>query len=563
MPSHVQAADQYAADVLSERIPAGRWVRLACERYIADRARCDASPRPFGWLYAFDSAKAEKVSTFIEYLPHTKGRWAAAGERLRLEPWQSFILVNVFGFVRLSDQSRRFRDAMIVVPRKNGKSLLSAGVGLFMLLADGEHGAEVYSGATSEKQAWEVFRPARLMALGTPALLSHYQVEVSASNIHRLSNSSRFEPLIGKPGDGASPSCAIIDEFHEHADSAQFDTMLTGQGARVQPLMWVITTAGDNIEGPCYDRVLTSRHILEGVHSDDEKFYIEYSIDVHDDWTSELAIRKANPNVNVSVSLEFLQARQREAIANAREQGRFKVKHLCQWVQSRNAAFNMAKWRACYDPNLMIEDFAGRMAWIAMDLASESDLAAIEVLTPDGEGYARFGRCYAPEATVELPENARYRAWAEEGHLIVTYGAMIDFARIEADIVEIVANFSNAELAFDPYQATYLVTRLMDHHGIDCVKYPQNVMTMSPAMKRLDALILDGKIRHACDDRHPMTWQMSNVVSRVDAKDNWYPRKERRERKIDSPVALIMAIGRCMTADESPYADGRGLFFLE
>ena len=214
-------------------------------------------------------------------------------------------------------------------------------------------------------------------------------------------------------------------------------------------------------------------------------------------------------------------------------------------------------------PGLRIEDFAGNKAWLATDLASESHLAAVEVLVRDGDGFARFGRCYAPEATVELPENAHYRAWAEEGRLTVTDGGMIDFARIEADILEFAAMFRNAELAYDPYQATYLVTRLMEQ-GIDCIKFPQNVATMSAPMKRLDALIISGKLRHGCDERHPMTWMMSNVVSRVDAKENWYPRKERRERKIDGPVALIIALGRAMADDDGGfiYGDGRGLFVV-
>lgn len=557
MAGHVKAADKYALDVREGRIPACRWVVSACLRYENDRGR-EGDP---GWPYTFDAAKAGSICAFIEYLPHTKGKWAADGKRLKLSAWQSFIYVNVFGFLRVSDRLRRFRDAMVVVPRKNGKSLMSAGTGLYMLTEDGEHGAEVYAGATTEKQAWEVFRPAKQMAQGTPALLDHYGVEVNASNIHRLGNGSRFEPLIGKPGDGASPSCAIIDEYHEHADSAQFDTMLTGMGARDQPLMWVITTAGDNISGPCYDKLLTGRQILDGTMQDEEKFFIEYTIDADDDWTAEDAIRKANPNLDVSVSLEFLLARQREAVNNAREQGRFKTKHLDLWVQSRNAYFNMQKWASCRKPGLKMEDFAGRRAWIGLDLASEIDLAAVEVIIEDGDGFVRFGHHYAPEDTVEDPKNKHYQGWMAAGRLTVTDGAMIDFERIEEDIVRIAALFRNAEVAFDQFQATFLVTRLMAR-SIECVKYPQQVATMSPAMKRLDALITDGKLRHDCDERDPMTWMMSNVVARVDAKDNVYPRKERPENKIDGPVALMMAVGRAISAEESPYADGRSLLFV-
>jgi phage terminase large subunit-like protein len=554
---HVDAAGKYAADVREGAIPACRRVIAACLRYEQDRARETEAD----WPYRFDAKAAEKVCAFIEYLPHTKGKWAAERKRLILSPWQSFIYVNVFGFLRKSDGLRRFRDALCVVPRKNGKSLMSAGTGLYMLTADNEHGAEVYAGATTEKQAWEVFRPAKQMAQGTPALLDHYGVDVNASNIHILGNGSRFEPLIGKPGDGASPSCAIIDEYHEHADSAQFDTMLTGMGARDQPLMWVITTAGDNVAGPCYDKLLTGRAILDGTMKDEEKFFIEYTID-DDDWTSETAIRKANPNLDVSVSLEFLLARQREAVNNTREQGRFKTKHLDLWVQSRNAYFNMQKWASCRNPGLRMEDFAGRRAWLGLDLASEIDIAALEVVIEDGDGFVRFGRSYAPEDTVEDPKNKHYQGWMGDGRLTVTEGAMIDFERIEEDIVKIAALFRNAEVAFDPFQATFLVTRLMAR-GIECVKYPQQVATMSPAMKRLDALITDGKIRHDCDERDPMTWMLSNVVARVDAKDNVYPRKERPENKIDNPVALMMAIGRAVLDDNaSPYSDGRGLMVL-
>ena len=272
---HVAIADAYAADVAAGRILACKWVRLACARYGRDRAReADAA-----WPYRLDLAKAERVCRFVELLPHTKGKWAAQRQLLKLEPWQVWILVTVFGFVRKKDGLRRFRKSVKVVPRKNGKSALSAPVGLYMLAADGEFGAEVYSGATTEKQAWEVFRPARLMAQATPELLAQFGIQVNASNIHILANGSRFEALIGKPGDGSSPSCAIIDEYHEHDTPDQHDTMLTGMGAREQPLMWIITTAGDNLAGPCYDELLTGRKVLEGVLEDEELFFVEYTID--------------------------------------------------------------------------------------------------------------------------------------------------------------------------------------------------------------------------------------------------------------------------------------------
>lgn len=166
---------------------------------------------------------------------------------------------------------------LLLVPRKNGKSALAAAIGLYMLVADGEHGAEVYSGATSEKQAWEVFRPAKLMAQRSPALLSHFGLTVNAKNLHVLGNGSRFEPIIGTPGDGASPSCAIVDEYHEHPTDVLYSTMETGMGAREQPLMLVITTAGDNIAGPCYSMQQEAQAMLEGTRPDDEMFALIYA----------------------------------------------------------------------------------------------------------------------------------------------------------------------------------------------------------------------------------------------------------------------------------------------
>ena len=553
---HVAKATQYIADVLAGRVLACKWVRLACERQKKDLARK-------GWLWRFDPEKAERVCRFIERLPHTKDEWAARREKIRLEPWQCFILATVFGWVD-SDGKRRFQICYICVPRKNGKSATSAGVGLYMLAADGEHGSEVYSGATTEKQAWEVFRPAKLMASGTPDLLKHFGIDVNASNIHILSNGSRFEPLIGKPGDGASPSCAILDELHEHDTPIQRDTMRTGMGSRSQPLLWMITTAGDNLAGVCYDEQLTVQRILDGAEEDDRRFGIIWSIDEGDDWTAEDALRKANPNYGISVRSSFLLDQQKDAVRNSRNQGVFKTKHLNIWVQSRAAAFNMERWAACYDPTLDMVDFRDRKAWIGLDLASEVDIAAVEIVAEDGDGFVRFGRHYLPEETVSDPKNKHYHGWDAEGRIIVTDGAMIDFQRIMDDILEFAEHFNGVEVAFDPFQATFLVTQLMAA-GIPCVKYPQQVLTMSPAMKRLDALIMSGKLRHRCDERDPMTWMMSNVTGKPDAKDNIYPRKERPENKIDGPVALMMAIGRAMVGEEprsSSYLDSEPLLVL-
>jgi len=546
---HVTAARAYAKDVCAGRIPACKWVRLACERWQRDLAR-EQDPT---WPYRFDPAKAERVCRFIECLPHTKGKWAAKREPLVLRPWQAWLLCCLFGFLRKRDGFRRFRIFLWLIPRKNGKSQLGAGIGLYMLAADGEHGAEVYCGATTERQAWEVFRPARLMALGTPALTGHYGIEVNASNLHILSNGSRFEPLIGKPGDGASPSLALLDEYHEHDTAEQRDTMLTGMGAREQPLLGEITTAGDNLAGPCYDDVLTGRKVLEGVIEDEERFYVEWGIDDEDDWASAEALHKANPNLGISISEEFLLQRQHEAVRNAREQGRFKVKHLNLWVNARSAYFNMRSWAQCR-ADVRLEDFEGERCIVGMDLASKQDVAAVQILIPLNDGrYATFGRYYLPEDVVQEPGRDHYRAWALAAppQLILTPGNMIDFERIEEDLHALRERFTVDEVAFDPAQATMLVTRLMGR-GVAVSQFDQTARNFSEPMKQVAALMDAGKLIHDCEGTHPMTWMVSNVVSRTDAKEQVYPRKEKPESKIDGPVALIMAMARAMIGGAPP-----------
>lgn len=541
-------AEKYARDVIAGRIPACKWTRLACERHFADKRRV----RQKDWPYRFDVAVADRVCRFLELLPHIKGRWARRdpkhpdAHRLRLSPFQIFIACSLYGWVQKRTGRRRFRKASVYLPRKNGKSTLAAGIGHWMAWMDGEPGAEVYSGATSEKQAWEVFGPARLMAKNEPDMIEALGIEANASNLIRLSDGSKFEPIIGKPGDGASPHCSITDEYHEHPTSEQYDTMLTGMGAREQPLALVISTAGDNLAGPCYDDWLTIKKILEGVLVDDTHFGIIYASDDDDDWTSEIALRKANPNYDVSVSAEFLRQQQRDAINNARKQGVFKTKHLNIWVQARDAYVNMQRWAECHDATLRMESLERRRCYIGMDLASKVDLAAIEVLFPldDGE-FARFGRYYLPDETVQAPENEHYRAWAREGWLTVTEGNIIDFTRILEDIEALQSRFAIAELAYDPAQATMLVTELQNA-GVTCVELRPTVLNYSEPMKQVEALIRDRKLKHNGDP--VMTWAMSNVVAKLDAKDNVYPRKERPENKIDPFVALCAAMARAMVS---------------
>jgi phage terminase large subunit-like protein len=543
---HVALAEGYVDDVLSGMVPACKWVKAAAARH-----RRDASNEAI----FFNPEAAERACRFVERMPHIKGRWAAGDTPLllRLEPWQCFIECMIFGWLRSDTGKRRFRRVYIEVPRKNAKSTVTAANGLLMLCADGEHGAEVYSGATSEKQAWEVFGPAKLMAKGRPALLRQFGIVLNAKNINIPAKACKFEPLIGKPGDGASPSCAIIDEYHEHSTSEQVDTMLTGMGAREQPLIWIITTAGDNVAGPCYDERLTVQKILLGAIEDDATFGIIYTIDDDVDWTSDEAIRQANPNLDVSIDMQFLRDRLKEAVRNPRDQARYKTKHLNLWINSRSAFFNMQKWAACKTAPALADMPDGAECIIGLDLASKLDIAALEMVFPQADGTViRHGLHYLPEATVEDPANGHYAGWRAGGRLTVTDGEITDYHRIRDDLLDLTTRFRVLAVAYDQHQATMFVTELMSL-GIEVSMFPMVATTMSEPMKQLDALIVSGKLRHDCEPNDPMTWMMSNVTGRPDAKENVYPRKERNELKIDGPVALMMALGRLMARDAEAF----------
>jgi phage terminase large subunit-like protein len=542
---NIKAAHKYAVDVVSGKIQVCKWITLACQRHLDDLRESKADPQ---YPYFYCEKSAERVCKFIQALPHTKGKWASSGEKLVLGSWQLFFVCCVFGWKRKKDNMRRFRRAALWVPRKNGKSALAAAIGLYMLAADGEYGAEVYSGATSEKQAWEVFRPAKIMAEKTPEFLEYYGVKVNASNISTQKTGSRFEPVIGKPGDGSSPHCSIIDEYHEHKDDQLMDTMETGMGAREQPLVLMITTAGDNISGPCYQLQLDAQKMLEGVIEDNQTFALIYTIDQGDDWKDIEVIKKANPNYGVSVDDDFLLARLNDAKNNARKQGIFQTKHLNVWVGSREAYFNVDRWHQCADGNLNLDDFKGRDCYLGLDLASRVDIAALEILFPLGnDDFVRFGKYYLPESALENGATDHYKAWALDGWITITEGEIIDFNEIKADILELCSKFNVRELGYDPFQATMLITDLMAE-GVPVVEMRPTVLNFSEPMKFLDSLIRAKQIRHSGDP--VMSWMISNVVAKEDAKENVYPRKDRAENKIDGVVALLMGLGRSMNNSE-------------
>lgn len=538
---YVRAATKYADNVLSGKIEACSYVRLACERFFKDLEKLDRGPWDFDWK------EAGRACRFLEQLPHVKGRWAARRQKLKLSPWQVFITVNIFGWRDKKTRYRRFREAYIEVPRKNGKSLFAAGIGLYMLCCDSEFGAEIYSGATTEKQAWEVFRPAKQICERVPALRERFGIEVNAKSLVIMAEGSRFEPVIGNPGDGSSPSCAIVDEFHEHKNSDLVDTMSTGMGAREQPLLFVITTSGSDFGGPCREKREDVIRVLEGTVKDDTVFAIIFTLDEGDRWDTIAALKKANPNFGISVNEGYLKAELAKARRSATKQNAFKTKHLNLWVGAKTSWMNMLAFQRCKRVKVKMSDFKGGECFVGIDLASKIDVAsAAFVFKPDDKVFA-FYKHYLPEEAVYEGRNDRYKAWAETGWLITTPGPRIDFDQIEDDLIGIASEYDVREVAFDPHQATQFVTHMMAE-GFTMVEVRPTVLNFSEPMKELEALILNRQFIYNGDP--VFTWMMGNVIAKLDKKDNIYPNRERVQNKIDGVVATIMAVKRLIAQRE-------------
>lgn len=555
MTQHLQDIAAYIDAVITGKRPACKWEMLAVQRHLNDLDRQGASDFP----YVFDEELGQRIINFGEFFPHVKGKWAALTgkqNRIRFQPWQKFNLAMIFGWVHKDTGLRRFRIVYLCIPRKNAKSIKAAIIGLYVMVEDGEYGAEVYCGATSEKQAWEVFRPAKKMVEKQFSFRRQYGVSAHAKRLEcdapgvkpfrngqqRRPDGSRFEPVIGKPGDGASPSCAILDEVHEHPDDTLYDTMITGMGAREQPLLLMITTAGSNIAGPCYASQKEVERMLEG-EKNETLYGIIYTIDDPEkEWMTEQGLVKANPNIDISVFREYLLDQVERAKRSPRIRSTVLTKHFNVWVTAKNAWLNMLDWANAADVTLSPDDFIGESATLGLDLSESDDLtAAVKCFARDVDGlqhYYFFGRYYTTEAKVE--EHDHYDEWINQGHLFACAGDHIDTEDVEDDIAADAELFSMPQVFYDPHGAADLAQRLAKHHEFEAVKVQQNYSNFSAPMRDFERLLKARRIHH--DGNPCLAWMFGNVVAQ-ETRDGkmMRPVKEGRDNKIDGAVAALMA----------------------
>lgn len=532
---------RYAEGVVAGLIPACRFVVQACQRQLSDLAQ---PPEGYRW----DPERAERVCRFVELCPHIKGPLASRGELIRLADWQVFILTSAFGWVD-EDGHRRFRRVYIEVPRGNGKSALSSTVGLYMLALDGEEGAEVYSAATTRDQARIVFRDAQAMARKMPQFRARFGVDVPAQAIVQMRSSSSFKALSadGHTLDGLNIHLAVIDELHAHKTRDVYDVLETGLGKRPQSMLWVITTAGANKYGICYEVRDFVLKVLAGTvtgEAAESVFGIVYTVDEGDDPYAEETLRKANPNWGISVDPKMVKQTAAKAREQATARANYLTKHLNLWVDANAALYDTEHWRKCEDRSLCEDDFAEDECVVGLDLASKIDIAAkVNLYRRRVEGvwhFYAFPSFYLPRPAIEEDRHPMYRGWEAQGDLTVTPGEATDFARIEDDIRLEMPGRNVRAAAIDPWQSEMLMQNLR-RDGFPAEEFRQVVANMSEPTKTLDALMREGRIHHP--GNAVLNWMIGNVVGHFDAKDNVYPRKEMNANKIDGAIALIMALG--------------------
>jgi len=543
--------DKYGRDVLAGLIPVCKWTRLAVERHYRDLE--NAHERGL----VFSEEHARHALRFFDFLKHSKGKWAR--QPFMLSDWQAFWTALMFGWLRF-DGTRRYRKAYFRVARKNGKTTWIAGIGLYLFVGDGEAGAEVFTAATKLSQAKLIHVESEMMVRQSKELSKH--ITIQRNNLFIDGTSCKYVPLgaDAKTEDGLNPHGALIDELHAHPSRELYDVIDSATGAREQPLMLMITTAGfGGLETICRVEDEYVKGILEETLEDDKYFGVIYQLDEaeklgddfedsdekSDNWQDESTWIKANPNLGVSVNIEKL----REAATKAKQDpsalDNFLTKHLDMWVKGARKWMPLKQWKKCAAKYTFDDLKTADAVFAGLDLASVSDLCSLVIVANMPDGKKRiWGKHYLPEDKALSTENknaALYKRWADAGWLTLTEGNVTDYDYIERDIHAMMSCLPIQEVAFDKYNATQIVNNLQAE-DVPMVEFRQGFLSMSPAMKQLEIDILTGKLQHPNDP--VINWAISNVVMIRDAAGNQKPDKEKSIGKIDPVVAMIMATGR-------------------
>lgn len=538
--------EQYINEVTSGEKVVGEFERLAVLRHVNDLE--EGVNRG---LY-FNKKAAAKAIRWFSFLRHSKGK-QFLGKEFVLSPWEQFIVHCIFGWKR-ADGSRRFRKAYISVAKKNGKTAFAAGIALYMLKADGEPRAEVYSGATKYTQAALSFIEAKAMINKSPNLKDYF--DIYAHSIVEEFSGSFFQPLASdsERQDGLNPHFVLIDEYHAHKTNLLLDNLQSGMAARIQPLLMMITTAGFNRFSPCFDEEKTCKQILQGILQQDDKFAMIFALDEKDNWENPEVWCKANPNMDISVNLSFLVDEYKEAINNPRKIVNFQTKNLNMWVDSATGWIKHKDWEQCKFP-INLSELEGRSCYGGLDLAAHEDFNCFSLVFDEliNDKVVVLLWSWIPiEKTNEKRERVDYRVWIKQGFINTTEGNVIDIDQQVSDILGICKKYDVRSIGFDPHRAYHGVVQALQAESIQMNEFRQRTVDFDAPTRELEKLVLSRKLNHLGNP--VLAWMVSNVGIMEDSSGNIKASKGKSSEKIDGVISTIMALGERMTFSNVTYS---------
>jgi len=507
----------------------------------------------------FDEEKANNAVKFINSLKHTKAPFY--GKPFELIEWEDKIIRDIFGTLN-PDGSRQYRTAFIEIAKKNGKTELGAAIALLMLAADNEMGAEIYSAAVNREQAGQVFDVSAEMVRQSKTLSKHLKIIDSRRRIVFYDTNSYYQVLSADVPSkhGNNPHGVIFDELHaqrtrELWDVLTFDADIT----RVQPLLFVITTAGYDRNSICYEQYDYAKKVKLGIIIDPTFYPAIYELDEGDNWEDENNWIKANPSLGVTFSIDKIRKAYKKAKEIPANENLFKRFRLNQWTSQETKWMQIEKWDES-DGEVEPDKLKGKICYGGLDLSSTSDLSAFVMIFPIEDVYKVIPVFFIPADNIEQrvrKDNVPYDVWIRQGYIITTPGNVIDYKFIEDIIYRYAKEFEIEEIAYDPWNATMLTQRLADS-GLTMVEVRQGFASMSAPTKQLETLILQKKIHHGGNP--VLRWMFDNIMVKQDATGNLKPDKEKSKEKIDGIVGLIMAIDRAMrNKNETSVYETRGL----
>lgn len=551
---------QYALAVTEGTEPACKFVKQACQRHLSDLTRSNLR---------FDPDFVDLCFAFLSLCRHHKGEFA--GKPLELSMAQKFIVGSIFGWRNVDSNLRRFRTVYIELPRKNGKSTLLSGVALLLLIADNESGAEIYSAATKEDQAKIVWGDAREMIRKSTSLSRATKVLHNSITFPALGGVFRPLGADSKTLDGLNPHGVICDELHAWPNRGLWDVLEDAFGARAQPLMIAITTAGADRNGIAYEQ---RQHVLQVIDpgsdiEDDSYFGYVATVDEEDKtgplwWMNEDVWKKANPLLGIAKRVDYMRDIAAKAQAMPGKLNAFLNKQLNVWTDGQSLMWNVAKWDEC-NGEIELELLAGRQCFAGLDLSTNIDITALVFLFPPGPypEWSIYPRFYIPEENLreaEKRDKVPYRKWVDQGLIDTTPGDFIDLEFIKKDFIDLSGYFQVKECGYDPWRGTEIATAL-ENEGATMVLMRQGHPTLTPAVNALEKKIAKLEVRHGGNP--VLRWMISNCTGREDPNKNVIPDKKNSFSRIDGVSALLNALGRAIVAGadkESAYQEREVMF---